>query len=187
MSDETTNREEMPAQTGDAAKLREALEGLVEITCGLCCNEKNCELSDEEPCDEVLKAHAALSAPPRNCDVGDVAEQDRRFRFFCTGRACEECEVNGGIRCAIAWGQLPYEAPAEGETRRDAASQDGQIMGAMIVITVKDEPAGTRIDRTAYRINETEGEENVVKVVESLLDKACTGLFTVPNKKAGEE
>ena len=65
-------------------------------------------------------AEAALAAPPRNCDVGTVQEQDERFHRFCvkhhTG-SCAGCHnpvgdytvANGVRECALVWAQMPYE------------------------------------------------------------------------------
>lgn len=67
-----------------------------------------------------LKAQtkAALAAPPRNCDVGTVKEQTKRFWRFCNEKTCEECQcplpsIKGGS-CELFWGQMPYEASQEG-------------------------------------------------------------------------
>lgn len=56
----------------------------------------------------------ALSAPPRNCDVGTAKEQDERFRDFCPmfvgGGTCTGCELRdcGCAECGFAWAQMPY-------------------------------------------------------------------------------
>ena len=54
--------------------------------------------------------NAALSAPPRNCDVGTAEEQYRRFLKFCHGEICEKCPVHDAINCKFAWAQMPYES-----------------------------------------------------------------------------
>ena len=53
--------------------------------------------------------NAALSAHPRNCDVGTAEEQYRRFLKFCHGEICEKCPVHDARSCKFAWAQLPYE------------------------------------------------------------------------------
>ena len=63
---------------------------------------------------------AALSAPPRNCDVGTAAEQHERFYNFCDKvEECKECPLwrGGGLtsKCSVYWAQLPYEEGAEDE------------------------------------------------------------------------
>ena len=56
----------------------------------------------------------ALSAPPRNCDVGTADEQHARFYRFCDKfEVCKECPLwrGGGLtsKCCAHWGQMPYE------------------------------------------------------------------------------
>lgn len=66
--------------------------------------------------------NAALSAPPRNCDVGTAEEQEERFNKFCDAHSCNECPARGGwrtvyidgtsfrmIQCGVLWAQLPYK------------------------------------------------------------------------------
>lgn len=69
--------------------------------------------------DEVDKIRseikAALSAPPRNCDVGTAEEQSKRFDAHCRKHmGCLTCplrEKDGGVpkHCEFAWAQMPYE------------------------------------------------------------------------------
>ena len=49
-------------------------------------------------------AGTALSAPPRNCDVGTPEEQSKRHREWCRQARC----VFGCIQCMAEWLQLPY-------------------------------------------------------------------------------
>ena len=59
----------------------------------------------------------ALSAPPRNCDIGTAEEQAERYgrhcdKFALGGMHCETCPCCGKIpfgRCEFAWAQMPYE------------------------------------------------------------------------------
>lgn len=61
---------------------------------------------------------AALAAPPRNCDVGDAAEQSERLAKFCKANyekakkdkhICSECRFNDCIgECPLNWAQLPF-------------------------------------------------------------------------------
>ena len=64
------------------------------------------------------------SAPVRNCDVGTVEEQERRFLEYCRkyrekqAGMCLACPLLGLIRsgiCGLAWAQMPYEAEQKGE------------------------------------------------------------------------
>ena len=66
---------------------------------------------------------AALSAPPRNCDVGTAEDQADRFDKFCYSHSkCHQCPVQSIwnsthrkkrlreiIRCEIIWAQMPYK------------------------------------------------------------------------------
>lgn len=68
------------------------------------------------------KARAALSEPPRNCEVGKAKEQLARFIAFCKGQRLHSsghadtcnpkcpCLDGGDVNlCALAWAQMPYE------------------------------------------------------------------------------
>ena len=65
---------------------------------------------------------AALSKPPRNCDVGTEQEQQDRFREFCRhyesegecgiGRSEAACPAFQGGRnpdCSLWWAHMPYQ------------------------------------------------------------------------------
>ena len=57
---------------------------------------------------------AALSTPPRNCDIGTVEEQAERFDEFCYNhrsreKGCGDCPLLDGGPCELAWTQMPYE------------------------------------------------------------------------------
>lgn len=67
------------------------------------------------------KARAALSAPPRNCDVGTAEEQAFRFADFCDSwkvvddmTECDKCNgdcplIGAEGECKFAWAQMPYD------------------------------------------------------------------------------
>ena len=63
---------------------------------------------------------SALSAPPRNCDVGTAKEQERRYDHFCHAHiyqdhCCADCPLaSGKAQCEFAWSQMPYEAQEGG-------------------------------------------------------------------------
>ena len=69
----------------------------------------------EEMANALDKAKAALSEPPRNCDVGTAEEQTQRFKKFryIYPLNCRGCPLKniGSIHndCAIFWAQMPYE------------------------------------------------------------------------------
>ena len=58
-------------------------------------------------------AKAALSAPPRNCDVGTTEEQSRRYEKLCDSHTCgssgSDCPLYDYDCSQIAWSQMPYE------------------------------------------------------------------------------
>ena len=67
----------------------------------------------EEMAKALDKAKAALSAPPRNCDIGTVEEQAERFDCFCYNhrsreKGCGDCPLLEGGPCEFAWMQMPY-------------------------------------------------------------------------------
>ena len=111
--DESTCRKSL--QVGNAAKMREALEKcdalLQRITKSAFFLDANMGLT----IDTMNVGNAiteALSAPPRNCDVGTVEEQKKRFRDFCIRSKCDSCPCSGECNwayCAIRWSQMPYE------------------------------------------------------------------------------
>ena len=56
----------------------------------------------------------ALSAPPRNCDVGTAEEQSERYEKFCYAhrsreKGCGDCPLCDIPCCEFAWLQMPYE------------------------------------------------------------------------------
>lgn len=98
---------------GNAMKMREALRGLLEIVC-IDCNSSYKVDGKCVKCPRVVAAEAAISAPPRNCDIGTAEEQHERFYNFCDKvEECKECPLwrGGGLtsKCCAHWGQMPYE------------------------------------------------------------------------------
>lgn len=66
-------------------------------------------------CEDVAKiVDAALSAPPRNCDVGTADEQmKRQHDTMCnTTKACPDSDWSCR-KCFAEWAQMPYEEGAE--------------------------------------------------------------------------
>ena len=93
----TTPTREKSSVVGNAAAMREALlEASIALEC-------------------LAVVVAALSDPPRNCDVGTAEEQYARVRAFCkrhkVGLRCVDCPVNGVLpkNCALIWSQMPYD------------------------------------------------------------------------------
>lgn len=64
----------------------------------------------------------ALSAPPRQCDVGTAEEQVDRYCRHCQKHciscerryACNVCGERYRLRCIARWAQTPYEAKEGG-------------------------------------------------------------------------
>ena len=104
---------------GNSAKMREALDSIYNKL-------ETLDVEEDSYADEVISSVksdivAALSAPPRNCDVGTVEEQAERFHAFCKSNkqcgdvySCERCQLNSIEDCELAWAQMPYDE-AKGE------------------------------------------------------------------------
>ena len=96
----------------NAAKMREALERILNLA--YIAKEDGGRITNDWLIDTCK---TALSAPPRNCDVGTAEEQGARFRGFCDKHNCERCPVGGDeylTNCFSRWSQMPYE---KGETK----------------------------------------------------------------------
>ena len=84
--------------TNNEAAMREALEnsnGLLEELAAI--GEWG-----ESAQEQIAENNAAISAPPRNCDVGTAEEQQKRFDMFT-----EKYWTLG--KTALQWAQMPYE------------------------------------------------------------------------------
>ena len=95
----------------NAAKMREALEQIHELL-SIGGNPDRAMCIRYEAAYQI--AAEALSAPPRNCDVGTADEQHARFYSFCDKfEECKECPLwrGGGLtsKCCAHWEQMPYE------------------------------------------------------------------------------
>lgn len=129
MSDERHETVEQPVancNTLNAAKMREALEQIHELL-SIGGNPDTAMCIRYEAAYQI--AAEALSAPPRNCDVGTAEEQERRWHANCGGDIpnCKHCKVYEQARkcglvydknmirfyCRFIWGQMPYQ---EGES-----------------------------------------------------------------------
>ena len=88
---------------GNAAKMREALENIDEYAKAAACHTEDAHLLGY--LNQIARwAEDAISAPPRNCDVGTPEEQSKRHREWCRQARC----VFGCIQCMAEWLQLPY-------------------------------------------------------------------------------
>ena len=107
----------------NVAKAREALKQARRV---LHCAIVAGILKGEDAHEALNVVTDALSAPPRNCDVGTPEEQSDKFEEFCKKQG-DKCALGGKgtcpmfkgykIDCGVVWAQLPYE-----ETRSDEAS-----------------------------------------------------------------
>lgn len=92
-------------------KMRKALENIKE------CYENDYLSLDRDPgdvlCNAALLAENALSAPPRNCDIGSAAEQYKRWNNFCLKiKSCADCKLNGDgsyAKCFLKFLRMPYK------------------------------------------------------------------------------
>ena len=103
---------------GNQMKMREALVWMGE--------RMNAAVHDGSfDCYEALrKIDAALSAPPRQCDVGTPGEQRVRFESFCKRKGdgfsasaycAYECPCGNKGDCKLAWAQTPYAEEGAGK------------------------------------------------------------------------
>ena len=112
-----TNDNDTLERVGESSSNTAARDALRRIDMRLV--SMNCDSTQKrivDTCRMIVKR--ALSAPPRNCDVGKAEEQCDRFLRFCQSRGCVNCEIGDGNRakfpsCELVWAQMPYE---EGET-----------------------------------------------------------------------
>lgn len=111
-------------KVGDVAKLREALVQC-ELFLGYVSRHGHPTLNPGDECTACRDADElrgmvvrALSAPPRNCDVGTAQEQAERWYWrYHVGHLCQSCplgprkwsEVDAGTLCFSEWQQMPYE------------------------------------------------------------------------------
>lgn len=117
---EAAHKRELEA-VGNAAKLREALSKF----CAYSAVVLNTGMFNRVHLEALLNmAKAALAEPPRNCDVGTVMEQGKRFAAFCyknrnAESCCGDCPAFNkgtprGAECELTWAQMPYEAEKGG-------------------------------------------------------------------------
>ena len=115
----TTPTREKSSVVGNADAMRKAL-----LEASIALSDATHHHMTEDDAKECLSVvNAALSVPPRNCDVGTAEEQSDRFDKFCYSHSkCHKCPVKSIwnsqhrqkqlreiIRCEIIWSQMPYE------------------------------------------------------------------------------
>jgi hypothetical protein len=58
----------------------------------------------------------ALRMPLRNCEVGTVEEQVKRYDKFCDIHDCRsDCPLFKADSCELSWAQMPYAEDRKGE------------------------------------------------------------------------
>ena len=110
---------------GNAAAMRAALMQ-VSLSCSAC-PRHNCKGCTRPFASFMPAVRKALSAPPRQCDVGTAEDQAERFGKLCGKHYNEEepCNekcplaslpiIHGFPRCQAYWAQTPYEAQGGGK------------------------------------------------------------------------
>ena len=92
---------------GNAAKMREALENIAEYDKAAACHTEDAHLLGY--LNQIERwVEAALSAPPRNCDVGTPDDQHNRFMRFCDSKSMGYCWGRCCRKCMAEWLQLQY-------------------------------------------------------------------------------
>lgn len=100
---------------GNYEKMREALSRILGIADHLQTRFAIPKFASEEILELKQIAESALSAPPRNCDVGTAEEQSKRHEELCDSHTCgSRCSASGcplyDCGCSpFVWGQMPYE------------------------------------------------------------------------------
>ena len=104
----------------NAAAMREYAKRLVDAVkdadlCDFIYGSDFCKSCMYNPmCKAARDCEAALSAPPRNCDVGTAEEQSERMALFCKsmyateGAICHKCPLHEHKDCTLGWAQMPY-------------------------------------------------------------------------------
>lgn len=101
----TTPTREKSSVVGNSAKMREAL---MEASIALS-SATHHHMTEDDAKDCLAVIEAALSDPPRNCDVGTAEEQDERFDRWCDRKNIKDCWGISCRKCLIAWAQMPYK------------------------------------------------------------------------------
>lgn len=107
----TTPTSEESSAVGNASARREALEQILWCLGWMSDNAEN-KIIKDHLAKPIELAKSALSAPPRNCDVGTADEQVSRYNKFCMQRACSECPfyvASDLLACGVRWAQMTYE------------------------------------------------------------------------------
>ena len=122
----TTPTREKSSAVGNASAMREALEKIANMG-----EEIDYQLGSSDETVYAFRherslaynisecARTALSAPPRNCDVGTAEEQEKRFNSFCKthlsgirsicSAQCPCVGCRSMFHCLTKWSQMTYD------------------------------------------------------------------------------
>ena len=92
----------------EASNIKATREALMEASIALS-SATHHHMTEDDAKDCLAVIEAALSVPPRNCDVGTAEEQFKRFDRWCNSRVLKNCLGLDCRKCFIAWSQMPYE------------------------------------------------------------------------------
>ena len=109
-------------EANNMAAMREACQKMLDLLMLRGDGKAQCVLTWDEFNDSQKMLRAALSAPPRQCDIGTAEEQDDRWESFCashhspwkitggTGTMICDCPCyKGNNKCnRFVWAQMPY-------------------------------------------------------------------------------
>ena len=123
---------ETTTPTGNSAAMREALEKIADMGEQIdyqlgSSDETVFAFRNDRSLAHIISecARTALSAPPRNCDVGTSEEQAERFYAFCgyhrflsgikgmCSSLCPCIRCRDMCNCITTWAQMPYDEVAK--------------------------------------------------------------------------
>ena len=113
----TTPTREESSVVGNSAAMRDALmEASIALSSAI-----HHHMTDDDAKECLAVIESAISAPPRNCDVGTAEEQEKRFYAFCgynrfqsgikgmCSSLCPCIRCRDMCNCLTKWSQMPYE------------------------------------------------------------------------------
>lgn len=98
---------EKSSAVGNMAKMREAVDKLLNFLRWEYAQDY--PVSRDKLADAIDIGVAALSDPPRNCDVGDAEDQLERHGEWCERHKCTSTLHR---LCFARWSQMPYDGEA---------------------------------------------------------------------------
>ena len=94
----------------EASNVKSMREALMEASIVLS-SATHHHMTEDDAKDCLAVIETAISAPPRNCDIGTAEEQEERHNRWCKSmkQRTKDCWVVGCRKCFAAWAQMPYE------------------------------------------------------------------------------